>query len=350
MTGRISVIIPIYKTEPYLAACLDSVVGQIYEDLEILLVNDGSPDGCAAICDAYAAKDSRIRVIHQEHFGLSAARNAALDVATGDYITFVDSDDFLQEDALERLLATLLKTGADIAVCGTAICSEDGTLLSQTMAQTQQWFYGAAQQRALLIEPTVGTASWGKLYQRSLWKTIRFPEGKYYEDVFIAHEILHVSHATVVCPFVGYWYRQVPTSITHAAFEPRHFHSVEGARVHLRFIRLHYPALAEYAKAALTYTAARCAVRMMESGYSDPVLFLRLQKELRRGAVIFFKKSPCCLRTKLFVAVSAVNLSLAGWLLTHLRKESLQQWKAWFLLLCRRIIAKIISPNPSNLS
>ena len=112
----ISVIIPVYKVERYLDACVASVVGQTYPDLEIILVDDGSPDNCPALCDAWAAKDTRIRVIHRSNGGLSAARNSGLDVCTGDYIAFVDSDDRLGPETLERALRAQQRSGADLVL------------------------------------------------------------------------------------------------------------------------------------------------------------------------------------------------------------------------------------------
>ena len=112
----ISVIIPVYKVERYLDACVTSVVGQTYPDLEIILVDDGSPDNCPALCDAWAAKDTRIRVIHRSNGGLSAARNSGLDVCTGDYIAFVDSDDRLEPETLERALRAQQRSGADLVL------------------------------------------------------------------------------------------------------------------------------------------------------------------------------------------------------------------------------------------
>ena len=111
----ISIIIPVYKTEPYLRKCVDSVLAQTYTNLEVILVDDGSPDDCGKICDEYAAKDSRVKVIHKENGGLSSARNCGLDVATGKYIGFVDSDDWIDPDMYETLLGLLLRYDADIA-------------------------------------------------------------------------------------------------------------------------------------------------------------------------------------------------------------------------------------------
>ena len=114
---KISVIVPVYKVEKFLDRCVESIVGQTYENLEIILVDDGSPDNCPSMCDKWAEKDSRIKVIHKENGGVSSARNAALDAATGDFIGFVDSDDWIEPDMYESLMMRIDETGKDIAVC-----------------------------------------------------------------------------------------------------------------------------------------------------------------------------------------------------------------------------------------
>ena len=116
---KISVIIPVYNTEKYLKRCVDSVREQTYGNLEIILVDDGSPDGCPQMCDAFAAEDDRIKVIHKENAGVAAARNTGLDVATGEYLTFVDSDDYIAPEMYQSLLDVLMQTDSDIAACNT---------------------------------------------------------------------------------------------------------------------------------------------------------------------------------------------------------------------------------------
>ena len=122
---KISVIIPIYKAEKFLDKCIGSVVGQTYENLEIILVDDGSPDNCPAICDSWAEKDRRIKVVHKENGGLSSARNAGLDVVTGEYFGFIDSDDWIEKDFFEFLITNALKENADISRCGLYLDYED---------------------------------------------------------------------------------------------------------------------------------------------------------------------------------------------------------------------------------
>ena len=115
---KITVIIPVYKAEKYLARSVESVLAQTYKNLEVILVDDGSPDGSGALCEAYGAKDGRVRVLHRENGGAAAARNAGLDAATGDYIAFTDADDHVAPDMLEKLYAALTASGADMSLCG----------------------------------------------------------------------------------------------------------------------------------------------------------------------------------------------------------------------------------------
>lgn len=123
---ELSIIVPVYKVEPYLRRCLDSILAQTFRDFELILIDDGSPDNCGAICDEYAAKDSRIIVIHQKNQGVSAARNAGLDIARGTYLGFVDSDDWIEPEMYETMIATAKEKQVDVVVCGINYCEEDG--------------------------------------------------------------------------------------------------------------------------------------------------------------------------------------------------------------------------------
>lgn len=126
---ELSIIVPVYKVEKYLPRCIDSILAQTFRDFELILIDDGSPDNCGAICDEYAAQDSRIRVIHQPNAGVSAARNAGLDIATGAYLGFVDSDDWIEPEMYETMIATAKEKQVDVVVCGVNYCEEDGTFI-----------------------------------------------------------------------------------------------------------------------------------------------------------------------------------------------------------------------------
>lgn len=206
-TEKISVIIPIYKVELYLKQCLDSVLGQTYQNLEIICVDDGSPDRCGEICEEYAKKDTRIRVIHRENGGLSAARNTGIDAATGEYICFIDSDDFVRETFIEYLYGLIKKYGAEIAVCPLSqfiseqkSCTMQGGV-EQGMSPTEALSY------IFLNFKYVGVYAWNKMYHRDLFTSIRYPEGKYYEDSGTTYRLFLASNRIAIGNEPQYHYR-----------------------------------------------------------------------------------------------------------------------------------------------
>lgn len=131
---ELSIIVPVYKVEKYLPKCIDSILAQTFRDFELILIDDGSPDNCGKICDDYAARDSRIRVIHQENAGVSAARNAGLDIACGTYLGFVDSDDWIEPEMYETMIATAKEKQVDVVVCGIKYCEENGTFIRSDLS------------------------------------------------------------------------------------------------------------------------------------------------------------------------------------------------------------------------
>lgn len=209
--AKISVIVPVYKVKPYLRKCLDSIVNQTYQTLEIILVDDGSPDDCGKVCDEYAKSDKRIRVIHKENGGLSSARNAALNLATGDYFGFVDSDDWLELDMFEYLLSNMLSANAEICICGRyeeypnrsiAKGYPKEEILDQEMAL-----------QTLLKNNLIQNFVWDKLWKRNLFEKIRFPEGRTYEDMAIVHRLFERANKILCLPEAKYHYLQRADSI-----------------------------------------------------------------------------------------------------------------------------------------
>lgn len=182
----ISIIVPVYKVELYLRRCLDSVVNQTYKNLEIILVDDGSPDNCPQICDEYAMKDNRIIVIHKENGGLSDARNAGLDICKGDFISFIDSDDWVEDDYISTLYE-LFSDDIDIAVGNFQQFSKDNRFFSPEK-QAEGVFSSNKILDEILSHKTPYKLAWGKLFRKKLFKTIRFPLGKIHEDEFTGYK------------------------------------------------------------------------------------------------------------------------------------------------------------------
>lgn len=213
---QISVIVPVYKVEKYLRECVDSILAQTYRDFELILVDDGSPDSCGAICDEYAAKDSRIRVIHQENQGVSAARNAALDVAKGEFIAFVDGDDYLHPEMLSLTFRLIREHGAD--VCAFGVCQfPDGNKppLDQLLSESLR----ILSNREACME-VCRNQNWmpivcNKLYKSTVFRNIRFPIGRYHEDEAVSHVLMYSAKKTVQIPGKLYFYRENQGSIMH---------------------------------------------------------------------------------------------------------------------------------------
>lgn len=225
MEKCVSVIVPIYNVEPYLKRAVDSIIDQTYSRLEIILVDDGSPDNCGKICDDYAKKDNRIKVIHKANGGLSDARNAGLDIATGDYIAFVDSDDYIAEDFVETLLAELEKHDADVSMCSYRVTSSvefDDSIWEENGDQEVE-VCGRMELLSNLYDAnhrdaTYFIVSWNKLYKASLWEGIRFPKGKIHEDEATTYRIYDKASKGVYIHTPLYGYFSAPESITRSRF------------------------------------------------------------------------------------------------------------------------------------
>lgn len=190
----ISIIVPVYNVEPYLCQSIESILSQTYKNLEIILIDDGSFDRCGEICDIYAGKDNRIRVIHTTNKGLSAARNLGIREAKGEFIGFVDSDDWIESDMYEDLLNYIEDYSADISACG--FWYEFGDY--QTIYHLSENKYDGITSLYALIEGRINNSVWNKLFKKDIFKNVLFPEGKCFEDIAIMH--LAFNHAKrVVC-------------------------------------------------------------------------------------------------------------------------------------------------------
>ena len=238
----ISVIVPVYKVEPYLDQCVRSIVEQTYTDLEIILVDDGSPDDCPAMCDAWAEKDSRIKVIHKQNGGLSDARNAGMDIASGEYIGFVDSDDWLEPDILESALSQIERESADIAAFGIAWEYPDRREIPHPL-KNHVYRDRAQILQAYFTECMVRTTVWNKLYRRTVLDTLRFPKGKLHEDEFFTYRTLARASIVTVQEQIGYHYRQREDSIMGTHYHLRHLDVLEAMDEKLIFLGQEFPAL-----------------------------------------------------------------------------------------------------------
>lgn len=218
----ISVVIPVYNVESFLKRCLDSVLCQTYTNLEIIVVNDGSNDGSGTICDEYSEKDKRIRVIHQANGGLSAARNSGIKVATGEYITFIDSDDWIENGYIQYLYDLLKKYNADFSQCAFKYIDKEDDLYNNVTNTGKEYLLNQEEALVdLLLTKHIISSAWGKLYKRIFFNTFTYPEGKLFEDVPVTYDIVLHSHKVVFGdrPYYNYFYNN--ESISKASFNLR---------------------------------------------------------------------------------------------------------------------------------
>uniref|UniRef100_UPI004057086A glycosyltransferase n=1 Tax=Agathobacter sp. TaxID=2021311 RepID=UPI004057086A len=238
--SKISIIVPIYKVESYIRKCIDSIIAQTHKSLEIILVDDGSPDNCPAICDEYALIDERIKVIHQKNSGLSEARNAGIKNATGQYIGFVDSDDYIAPNMYEELLKLIEDAEADLAICNYQYVNESGKNLFFISPMEDEIF----DKENIFKKLEAGKShyyvtAWNKLYKRELFKDISFPKGKLHEDEFIVHEIFYKCNKVVTTSNTYYYYVQRADSIMSGKMSIKRLDAIEAVYNRYLFYKQH---------------------------------------------------------------------------------------------------------------
>lgn len=285
MEPLISVIVPVYKVEPYLRKCVDSILSQTYTNLEVILVDDGSPDGCPAICDEYAAKDSRVKVIHKENGGLSDARNAGMAQATGVYLSFVDSDDLLPENAVEALLEAALRENAQLVIGRHKRFEDEPEQILETAASIQSLTPVEAMEDMLKN----GCASWARLYRKEIHQDVLFPVGEINEDEAIVLRLLERCERIAFTNAVIYHYRCRPESITTASFSEKKLDWPKHCKANLVYIREHYPELEKEAAARYRGSLLWALTEIVLSNDDFSESAQQLIQQLREQKKLFWK-------------------------------------------------------------
>lgn len=250
----ISVIVPVYKVEKYLNRCVKSIIDQTYENLEIILVDDGSPDRCPVMCEAWAEKDSRIKVIHKSNGGLSDARNAGIKVANGELTGFVDSDDWIAPDMYQSLYEAMKADNSDIAACGVEMVWEDGTS-SRMLTKTGSCVLNREEAMGALIEESwLKQPVWYKLYKADTIRNILFPAGKYHEDAFWSYQAIGAAERVSVTDHVGYYYWQRNGSIMGEEYSLKRLDAIEALEQRQDYLESNFPNLAAKARCSLWFS------------------------------------------------------------------------------------------------
>ena len=278
----VSVIVPVYNVENYIRKCIDSIIIQTYQNLEILLIDDGTPDTSGQICEDYAKRDSRIRVFHKENGGLSDARNFGIDHATGDYLTFIDSDDYIDEDYIEFLYRLIAK-GYKLALC---------SLHVRYMSNGRVWDKGNGKEviisgkkciEMMCYHDEIETAAYGKLIHKSLFQHVRFPRGKVFEDIGTMYLVFDQCEK-IICSFVPkYNYIIRDGSIVTSGYTPRKLDFITMTDEMADYVEKKYPDLKKAALRRRGY--ARFSTLNLMLDVTDV-----LEKRIRKDIIQYLKK------------------------------------------------------------
>lgn len=237
---KLSIIVPVYKVESFLDKCVESILAQSFVDFELILVDDGSPDNCGKMCDSWAEKDHRIKVVHKENGGLSDARNAGIDIAQGEYIGLVDSDDYIKPDMFEVLIRNLEQHNADLSMCGYADVYADGIRKESLDRRVYVWNQEEAIHQ-ILLGKLLSVHAWVKLYKRELFDHVRYPKGKISEDAYIIMDILKQIRTAVFTPYSAYYYVHRGDSINTSLYRKIDLSRIEAHWKNYKYICKNMP-------------------------------------------------------------------------------------------------------------
>lgn len=294
----ISVIVPVYKVEEYLSRCVDSILSQTFEDFELILIDDGSPDNCGKICDEYTKKDNRVHVIHQENGGLSSARNAGIDWAfensDSEWLTFIDSDDWVHIQYLDLLLSAASEKNAKISVCEYKKVSNylKPTLIPSSATQK------ISSEELYTEKNTVATIACGKLYKKSCFKAIRYPVGKIHEDEFVTYKLLFEQPYIVYLDAQLYFYYTNVNGIMCSAWSPKRLDTIIAREEQIAYFRSYgyINALKKSESLLLGYLIAQIDITKNSEKYRfyAPKLRKKLKKcikDYKKDLELSFKKN-----------------------------------------------------------
>lgn len=306
---KISVIVPVHNVEKYLPACLDSLVGQTYRNLEIILVDDGSPDSSGKICDEYAKKDSRIRVIHKENAGVAMARNTGLECATGEYVSFVDSDDWLSKNTYRILYRGLKKYQAQCSVGRCVHVTDDEGKLTYEKRKKCSIRRDDSREamKHVLLE---GSAIWNRLFKREVFDTVRFRKGRVNDDESAALYAYERCNRVVFLDRYTYFYRLRKNSITTSAFSLRNLDTYYNAQDNFVFIKEKAPELMPFAQRRSIEMLLYCYIKMRlkrEKSLEECQKTVWLFHEIRRQKKMAVSNPYCSLWMKLAMVMLSVT-------------------------------------------
>lgn len=286
MKPLISIVVPIFNVQNYIDDCIQSIISQTYTNIEIILVDDGSTDKSGIICDEYKKKDNRIKVIHKKNGGVSDARNVAIDIFKGKFITFIDGDDIVSVSYVDALFRILSMSNSQIAICA----HSDFTVKVPTQSQIVEIYdyeiYSSDNAiKEILTNGAFTTSPWGKLYDRNLFDNIRYPKGKICEDLSTTWRLFEKTDRIVFRKSPEYFYRQNPNSLMNSRFNIRNYDIIEAHESVLAGLSIKKPYLLTYAKERFGTYATIQLYHALRSGVKDITGLKKFRKPIRKYIV-----------------------------------------------------------------
>lgn len=308
----VSLIIPVYNVSVYLPRLMESVLSQTHKELEIILIDDGSPDSSGELCDRFASNDSRVKVIHKSNSGVADTRNAGINAATGEYISFADGDDYLENDYIEYLIRLCTENNADISCCAWTT-DEDGRLNKCTYRKREPGIYKGNHEamRALLTTRLFSSSVWGKMFKKDLFDEVRFPEGaNYYEDDATMYRLASRADSVAIGGESKYFYTLRNDSMIHRSFNDNNLQMIRVFEERCSFIESEYPELSVYARSDILMAVNHCVIKMCDEKLFDhpcirglKTYYKRYEKDYLKGISYF--------PAKLFSVIAFISIRFA---------------------------------------
>jgi len=305
----ISIVVPVYNVEQYLKQCIESIVRQTYKNIEIILVDDGSTDNSGVVCDEWSDRDCRIKVIHKANGGLSDARNAGMQIATGELIGFVDSDDYISENMYELLYNNMLENESDISACGVQMFWDKNTTQSRMLTPTGTYVFSNKNAIVSTIDEIIlKQPVWYKLYKTDLIRDIFFPVGKYHEDVFWTYQAVARAEKISIFDTPCYFYRQRSESIMGNDFSLKRLDALEAKVMRSDFISKNFPEIADKANCDVWFSCMYLLQQsMLHLSKKDYIVAYKAITTIRKKHKNFRAKTVTRLKQRIWLVLSRVS-------------------------------------------
>lgn len=306
----ISVVVPVFNVEKFLNRCVNSILNQTYKNLQVILVDDGSTDSSGKICDTFKS-DRRVEVIHKNNGGLSSARNAALPYIKGKYVTFIDSDDWVDPDFIQILYSNAIKYNSEISVGGYYIALDNGKATSYFGKDNSCEIMDSEEALgSFLLHDGMGVTVWGKLYKTTLWNNVRCPEGKLHEDQYTTYKLLDLANTIVFDKRPLYYYYQRSNSIGHSKFTRRSYDLYNGIHEEYNFIVKKYPNIKNKAKIERDIWEVVFVNMMIRANRCNMNILYRVRKHIKDDTTIILRSRNLSKIRKVELLLLSFNLKI----------------------------------------